>query len=107
MEPSLSSACAGLLPARVPPAYIGRRFVTGSATGAVGSDTAVRHRIGAFVSVEALVADVLRGDADPPPRSGRRGPTRAADAPAEAVRDQWAAEARLRRLQDPVPLDVR
>ncbi|TXS79970.1 hypothetical protein EAO69_02585, partial [Streptomyces sp. me109] len=32
---------------------------------------------------------------------------RAADALAEAVREQWAAEARLRRLHDPGPLDVR
>ncbi|MCF3129893.1 NACHT domain-containing protein [Streptomyces olivochromogenes] len=63
--------------------------------------------IGAFVSVAALVADVLRGDADPPPRSADEDRRRAADALAEAVRDQWAAEARLRRLQDPVPLDVR
>ncbi|MGW7404531.1 NACHT domain-containing protein [Streptomyces sp. NPDC054833] len=62
--------------------------------------------IGAFVSVAALVADILRGDADPPPRSADADRRRAADALAEAVRDQWAAEARLRRLQDPVPLDV-
>ncbi|MFE0516094.1 hypothetical protein [Streptomyces sp. NPDC058964] len=63
--------------------------------------------IGAFVSVAALVADVLRGDADPPPRPDDEDRRRAADALAEAVRDQWAAEARLRRLQDPAPLDVR
>ncbi|MFF4546222.1 hypothetical protein [Streptomyces sp. NPDC001435] len=62
--------------------------------------------IGAFVSVAALVADILRGDADPPPRSADADRGRAADALAEAVREQWAAEARLRRLQDPVPLDV-
>ncbi|GAB7107261.1 hypothetical protein JCM4814A_55750 [Streptomyces phaeofaciens JCM 4814] len=63
--------------------------------------------IGAFVSVVALVADILRGDADPPAHSADRTRRRAADALAEAVREQWAAEARLRRLRDPVPLDVR
>ncbi|MFI6465049.1 NACHT domain-containing protein [Streptomyces sp. NPDC050538] len=62
--------------------------------------------IGAFVSVAALVADVLRGDADPVPHSADQDRRRAADALAEAVREQWAAEARLRRLQDPAPLDV-
>ncbi|MFJ8061198.1 NACHT domain-containing protein [Streptomyces sp. NPDC096142] len=62
--------------------------------------------IGAFVSVAALVADMLRGDADPAPRSADEDRRRAADALAEAVREQWAAEARLRRLQDPAPLDV-
>ncbi|MBK6012260.1 NACHT domain-containing protein [Streptomyces sp. MBT53] len=62
--------------------------------------------IGAFVSIAALVADVLRGDADPAPRSADEDRRRAADALAEAVREQWSAEARLRRLQDPAPLDV-
>ncbi|MFJ3639393.1 NACHT domain-containing protein [Streptomyces sp. NPDC090108] len=63
--------------------------------------------IGAFVSIVALVADILRGDGDPPPRSATEDRRRAADALAEAVRDQWAAEARLRRLQDPMPIEVR
>ncbi|MFJ9630374.1 hypothetical protein ACIRU8_21950 [Streptomyces sp. NPDC101175] len=62
--------------------------------------------VGAVVSVAALVADVLRGDADPAPRSAGEDRRRAADALAEALREQWAAEARLRRLQDPAPLDV-
>ncbi|MGW0577358.1 NACHT domain-containing protein [Streptomyces sp. NPDC002920] len=63
--------------------------------------------IGAFVSVVALVADVLRGDAGSVPHSPDRERRRAADGLAEAVREEWAAEARLRRLRDPVPLDVR
>ncbi|MFJ6905809.1 NACHT domain-containing protein [Streptomyces griseoluteus] len=63
--------------------------------------------IGAFVSVVALVADILRGDADPPLRSAAEDRRRAADALAEAVRDQWAAEARFRRLRDPMPIEVR
>ncbi|MGW1624731.1 hypothetical protein ACWCQR_38095, partial [Streptomyces sp. NPDC002172] len=62
--------------------------------------------IGTLVSVAALVADVLRGDADPAPRSAEEDRCRAADALAEAVREQWAAEARLRRLQDPEPIEV-
>ena len=63
--------------------------------------------IGAFVSVVALVADILRGDGDPPPRSATEDRRRAADALAEVVRDQWAAEARSRRLRDPMPIEVR
>ncbi|MFJ9350176.1 NACHT domain-containing protein [Streptomyces sp. NPDC101237] len=62
--------------------------------------------IGTLVSVAALVADVLRGDADPAPASTGEQRRRAADALAEAVREQWAAEARLRRLQDPEPIEV-
>ncbi|MFJ9563204.1 hypothetical protein ACIRQQ_24550 [Streptomyces fuscichromogenes] len=62
--------------------------------------------IGTLVSVAALVADVLRGDAEPVPRSAEEDRRRAADALAEAVREQWAAEARLRRLQDPEPIEV-
>ncbi|MEU9345598.1 hypothetical protein AB0D74_30775 [Streptomyces sp. NPDC048278] len=62
--------------------------------------------IGTMVSVAALVADVLRGDADPAPRSADEDRLRAADALAEAVREQWAAEARLRRLRDPEPIEV-
>ncbi|MFJ3802173.1 NACHT domain-containing protein [Streptomyces sp. NPDC090088] len=62
--------------------------------------------IGTLVSVAALVADVLRGDADPAPAPAEEQRRRAADALAEAVREQWAAEARLRRLQDPEPIDV-
>ncbi|MFI1970524.1 NACHT domain-containing protein [Streptomyces cinnamoneus] len=62
--------------------------------------------ISAVVSVCAFAADLLRGPADggAPAPGGRR--RRAADALAEAVRDQWAAEAQLRRLQDPEPLNV-
>ncbi|MFK0283417.1 hypothetical protein ACIQVL_23560 [Streptomyces sp. NPDC090499] len=62
--------------------------------------------IGTLVSVAALVADVLRGDADPVLRSADEDRRRAADALAEAVREQWAAEVRLRRLQDPEPIEV-
>ncbi|NEB02272.1 NACHT domain-containing protein [Streptomyces sp. SID13726] len=62
--------------------------------------------IGAFVSVVALVADVLRGDPGPTARSADEQRRLAADALADAVREQWSAEARLRRLQDPAPLDV-
>ncbi|MGV9321722.1 NACHT domain-containing protein [Streptomyces sp. NPDC003660] len=62
--------------------------------------------IGAFVSVVALVADILRGDGDPPLRSAAEDRCRAADALAEAVRDQWVAEARSRRLRDPLPIEV-
>ncbi|MEV7321014.1 NACHT domain-containing protein [Streptomyces sp. NPDC093970] len=62
--------------------------------------------IGTLVSVAALVADVLRRDTDPAPASAEEPRRRAADALAEAVREQWATEARLRRLQDPEPIDV-
>ncbi|WP_449350108.1 NACHT domain-containing protein [Streptomyces shaanxiensis] len=62
--------------------------------------------IGAFVSVVALVADFLRAEDGLSARSAEEQRHRAADALADAVREQWAAEARLRRLQDPVPLDV-
>ncbi|WP_075737046.1 NACHT domain-containing protein [Streptomyces acidiscabies] len=62
--------------------------------------------VSAFVSVGAFVVDLLRepADAEAGPDHRRR---RAADELAEAVRVQWAAEARLRRLQDPEPLAVR
>ncbi|WP_428934265.1 NACHT domain-containing protein [Streptomyces sp. ACT015] len=63
--------------------------------------------IGAFVSVLALVGDFLRGDADTSSRSPEERRRAAADALADAVREQWAAEARLRRLRDPAPLEVR
>ncbi|NNN34346.1 NACHT domain-containing protein [Streptomyces sp. S3(2020)] len=62
--------------------------------------------IGAFVSVAALVTDLVQngtGTAGPSDGEIRR---RAADSLADAVREQWGAEARLRRLQDPAPLDV-
>ncbi|MER7968482.1 hypothetical protein ABTX35_05630, partial [Streptomyces sp. NPDC096080] len=52
--------------------------------------------IGAFVSVLALVGDFLRGDADTSSRSPEERRRAAADALADAVREQWAAEARLR-----------
>ncbi|WP_413759480.1 NACHT domain-containing protein [Streptomyces sp. MMBL 11-3] len=63
--------------------------------------------LGAFMSVAALLADVLRGDTGPRP-DGADGEhrRRAVESLAEAVREQWAAEARLRRLQDPAPLEV-
>ncbi|MFH8698877.1 hypothetical protein [Streptomyces chartreusis] len=61
--------------------------------------------ISAFVSLCAFVADLLRGPADDRSSADRR--QRAADELAEVVETQWAAEARLRRLQDPEPLNVR
>ncbi|MFF3335375.1 NACHT domain-containing protein [Streptomyces sp. NPDC002888] len=60
--------------------------------------------ISAFLSVCAFVADLLREPADNRRSTDRR--QRAADELAEAVQVQWAAEARLRRLQDPEPLNV-
>ncbi|MBJ3813235.1 NACHT domain-containing protein [Streptomyces flavofungini] len=61
--------------------------------------------VGVMVSVAALLVDVLRRtDAPPEPGVVLR---QTADALAEAVRVQWAQEARLRRLQDPKPLNVR
>lgn len=73
----------------------------------VSSASVLVSVIGAVVSVAALLADVLRGDADPLPRPAAELRHRAADALADAVREQWAAEFRLRRLQDPEPVDVR
>ncbi|MGX1885828.1 NACHT domain-containing protein [Streptomyces sp. NPDC055287] len=62
--------------------------------------------VSAFVAVCAFAVDFVRGsaDTDPGPQGDRR--QRAADALAEAVREQWTAEAQLRRLQDPEPLGV-
>ncbi|MFE6484471.1 NACHT domain-containing protein [Streptomyces sp. NPDC057757] len=62
--------------------------------------------IAAVVSVAAFLADALRDGAEPqrPAEDVRR---QTADALALAVREQWAAESRLRRLQDPGPLEVR
>ncbi|MFF7312966.1 NACHT domain-containing protein [Streptomyces sp. NPDC008137] len=61
--------------------------------------------ISALVSACAFAADLLREPAEAGPSGpGRR--QRAADELAEAMRDQWAVEARRRRLQDPAPLDV-
>ncbi|MFD9857866.1 NACHT domain-containing protein [Streptomyces alboflavus] len=61
--------------------------------------------VGVLVSVAALLLDVLRRtDAPPEPGVVLR---QSADALAEAVRVQWSQEARLRRLQDPKPLNVR
>ena len=61
--------------------------------------------VGVLVSVAALLLDVLRRtDAPPEPGVVLR---QTADALAEAVRVQWSQEARLRRLQDPKPLNVR
>ncbi|MFI9833850.1 NACHT domain-containing protein [Streptomyces sp. NPDC051913] len=62
--------------------------------------------IGAFVSVAALVTDLVRSDAGTAGLSDAEIRRRAADSLADAVREQWGTEARLRRLQDPVPLDV-
>ncbi|MEV4744045.1 NACHT domain-containing protein [Streptomyces sp. NPDC049555] len=62
--------------------------------------------VSAVVSVCAFAADLLRtpdADRGPAPRSRRQ---RAADALADAVQEQWAREAQLRRLQDPEPLNV-
>ncbi|MFJ2263907.1 NACHT domain-containing protein [Streptomyces sp. NPDC087844] len=61
--------------------------------------------VSALVSVGAFLADLLREEADPGTGAERR--QRAADELADAVRLQWEAEARLRRLQDPEPLNVR
>ncbi|MER7692761.1 hypothetical protein [Streptomyces sp. NPDC097610] len=62
--------------------------------------------IAAVVSVAAFLGDALRDNADVP-RPAVEVRRRAAGARDEAVREQWAAEARLRRLQDPELLDVR
>ncbi|WP_314412346.1 NACHT domain-containing protein [Streptomyces sp. DSM 40484] len=62
--------------------------------------------LGAFMSVAALMADVLRGDTTARPDGAGPHRRRAVEELAEAVREQWAAEARLRRLQDPAPLEV-
>ncbi|WP_460063781.1 NACHT domain-containing protein [Streptomyces sp. YKOK-I1] len=92
------AVCAGALAAL---AAVLRFWSDNAATAGV-----LISAIGAFVSVAALLADVLRGDADPVYGSPHEERRRAADALAEAVGEQWAAEARLRRLQDPVPLEV-
>ncbi|WP_432195785.1 hypothetical protein [Streptomyces sp. bgisy027] len=55
--------------------------------------------IGAVAPVAALLADVLRGDADPLPQPAAVLRHRAADMLADAVREQWAAEFRNLRLQ--------
>ncbi|WP_098240239.1 NACHT domain-containing protein [Streptomyces formicae] len=61
--------------------------------------------VGVMVSAAALLVDILRRtDAPPEPGAVLR---QTADGLAEAVRVQWAEEARLRRLQDPEPLNVR
>ncbi|MET8685411.1 NACHT domain-containing protein [Streptomyces sp. NPDC004732] len=61
--------------------------------------------VGVMVSVVALLVDILRRPDTPPDLGAVLRQT--ADALAEAVRVQWAQEARLRRLQDPKPLNVR
>ncbi|MEU5363878.1 NACHT domain-containing protein [Streptomyces sp. NPDC005925] len=80
------------------------------ALGRGDSDTASMwvSVVSAVLAVCAFVVDLVRGPdpveqgaADPP---GRR--RQAADALAEAVRTQWSAEVRRRRLDDPEPLDV-
>lgn len=61
--------------------------------------------VGVLVSVVALLVDILRRTDTPPDPGAVLRQT--ADALADAVRVQWAQEARLRRLQDPEPLNVR
>ncbi|MBO1331839.1 hypothetical protein [Streptomyces sp. VRA16 Mangrove soil] len=63
--------------------------------------------VSALVSVAGLVLDVLRADADPVARPAGPDRRQAADALAEAVREQWSAEALVHALWDPEPLDVR
>ncbi|MGA4843744.1 hypothetical protein [Streptomyces sp. G45] len=60
--------------------------------------------VSAFVSVCAFAADLVRERGDAQAGGERR--LRAAADLAAAVEAQWAAEARLRRLQDPGPLNV-
>ncbi|MFC8915322.1 NACHT domain-containing protein [Streptomyces sp. NPDC057116] len=60
--------------------------------------------VSAFVSLCAFTADLLRDTAPAPSGAARR--RQAADDLAEAVHTQWSDEARLRRLQDPEPLNV-
>ncbi|MFH9728881.1 NACHT domain-containing protein [Streptomyces sp. NPDC017260] len=65
--------------------------------------------VSAVVSVVTFVLDLVRGastDESGPAGSPEAGRRQAADALAEAVRVQWSAEARRRRLNDPEPLDV-
>jgi len=62
--------------------------------------------IAAVVSVAAFLSDALRDSTDTP-QSADEVRRRTADSLAEAVREPWATEARLRRLQDPGPLEVR
>ncbi|PSM44361.1 hypothetical protein C6Y14_04785 [Streptomyces dioscori] len=61
--------------------------------------------VSALISIGAFLSDLLRTEADTGTSTDRR--QRTADELAEAVELQWAAEARLRRLQDPEPLNVR
>ncbi|MFI1676447.1 NACHT domain-containing protein [Streptomyces sp. NPDC020607] len=61
--------------------------------------------VGVMVSVVALLVDILRrASTSSEPGAVLR---QTSDALADAVRIQWAQEARLRRLQDPKPLNVR
>ncbi len=60
--------------------------------------------VSALVSVGAFLTELLREETDLCTAADRR--QRAADELAEAVGLQWRAEARLRRLYDPEPLDV-
>lgn len=62
--------------------------------------------VSAFVSLCAFLADLLREPADTGTGTGTDRRQRAADELADAVHAQWMAEARLRRLQDPEPLNV-
>ncbi|MER6159438.1 NACHT domain-containing protein [Streptomyces sp. NPDC001868] len=81
---------------------------SGSSSDAYAGPSLVVAVIGGVVSVTALLADALRdqtGTAVPADPAEDR--VRAADALAGAVRAQWSEEARLRRLQDPEPLNTR
>ncbi|MFE1801989.1 NACHT domain-containing protein [Streptomyces sp. NPDC059517] len=60
--------------------------------------------VSALVSVGAFLTELLREQTDTGTASDRR--QRAADELAEAVELQWRAEARLRGLYDPEPLNV-
>ncbi|WP_129796610.1 NACHT domain-containing protein [Streptomyces sp. F001] len=62
--------------------------------------------VSAALAVCAFTADLLRGQSGAETAAAGNRRLQAADDLAEAVRVQWAAEARLRRLQDPAPLDV-
>ncbi|MFD5573507.1 NACHT domain-containing protein [Streptomyces cadmiisoli] len=62
--------------------------------------------ISAVLAACALSVDLVRGREGGEAAAAPDRRARAADDLAAAVRTQWAREARLRRLQDPAPLDV-
>ncbi|MGI5373767.1 NACHT domain-containing protein [Streptomyces sp. CA-251387] len=63
--------------------------------------------LGIVVSVMGLLSTLVQGQPGTGEGSGADWLTGRADALAGAVEEMWAAEARLRRLQDPEPLPVR